>query len=287
MISIIIPAFNSEKTIKRCINSLLKQSLPKKMFEIIVVDDGSKDKTIQIAKESGADKVLASEHLSSGKARNIGVKNAQGNLIAFIDSDCKAKKDWLVIIQKELQHCDGITGPLLNGNNNIVSWAEYLIEFSDFNENTPRSHIKFGAGGNQAYKKSDFLSTSGFLEDQTHSEDVQFGKSFHDSGKTITFVPELQVYHYGRRKFRPFLQNMKRFGKRSFQDSMIKSSNYSKFTKSKWSIPVLFVFKIGARFRSAVKAKKIFMFLICLPVIIGGVLMFSKGFLSEFSNEET
>ena len=93
-LSIIISTHNSEEYIERCIKSLYSQSCDKNLFEIIVVDDGSNDKSVQISKKY-ADKVVETKPCTIGKARNIGVDNAIGSYLAFIDSDCVAMNGWI------------------------------------------------------------------------------------------------------------------------------------------------------------------------------------------------
>ena len=91
-VSIIIPAYNVEKYILKCINSLLEQT--EKEIEIIIVDDGSKDKTNLIVKEiikKHANIVLIEQgNKGVSAARNAGLQNAKGKYTMFIDAD-----DWL------------------------------------------------------------------------------------------------------------------------------------------------------------------------------------------------
>ena len=85
-ISIIIPAYNSEATIEKCVHSLTSQSFPRNQFEIIVVDDCSTDKTAYLAKAAGANHVISTKtNCGQGPARNLGVKNAKGKFLAFTD----------------------------------------------------------------------------------------------------------------------------------------------------------------------------------------------------------
>lgn len=87
-LSIVIPAYNAEKTIEKCINSLICQKT-KFNYEIIVVNDGSSDKTKEIL-ETFDDKHLKVLHIENGgvaNARNVGIKESHGRYLAFVDSD--------------------------------------------------------------------------------------------------------------------------------------------------------------------------------------------------------
>ena len=85
-VSVIIPTYNREKTIKRCIDSIVNQSMPP--YEIIVVDDGSTDQTLEILNKFYPDiKVIKQRHKGAQAARNAGIHAAQGDYIAFLDSD--------------------------------------------------------------------------------------------------------------------------------------------------------------------------------------------------------
>src|SRR5574344_1400247 len=92
MISIIIPIYNAEKTISKCIDSVLHQTLSD--WELILVDDGSNDKSGQLCDEyASIDKRIQSIHQTNGgpsKARNTGMNVAKGKWITFIDAD-----DWV------------------------------------------------------------------------------------------------------------------------------------------------------------------------------------------------
>lgn len=88
-ISVIVPVFNAEKTLERCVNSIINQTYSK--FEIILVDDGSLDNSPQIcdeyAKKDSRIKVIHQENGGVSKARNVGLSNATGEWILFVDSD--------------------------------------------------------------------------------------------------------------------------------------------------------------------------------------------------------
>ncbi|MBU1322617.1 glycosyltransferase family 2 protein, partial [Patescibacteria group bacterium] len=91
-ISVIIPSYNSGRTIKPCLESLIKQSLKS---EIIVVDDGSKDNTKTIVQSFPQIKLLAQTHQGPAKARNLGAKKATGQILVFVDADMEFDQDFL------------------------------------------------------------------------------------------------------------------------------------------------------------------------------------------------
>lgn len=109
--SIIIPMFNSEKYIGKCINSILEQKC--KDYELIIVDDGSTDKGVDVISQllhdsSIAWKVISKDNGGQGLARNIGIKHAKGEYLIFIDSDDYLLSEMLETINKvvELKHPD-------------------------------------------------------------------------------------------------------------------------------------------------------------------------------------
>ena len=90
-ISVIIPAYNIEDLLGRCVESVVYQDYPKNLLEIIVVDDGSTDATGKVADELAArfENVTAihKENGGSSSARNVGIRHASGEYIGFVDSD--------------------------------------------------------------------------------------------------------------------------------------------------------------------------------------------------------
>ncbi len=105
MISIIIPAYNEEKDILECLESLHSQSY--KNFEIIIVDDSSTDNTIKIvndfAKKNRKIKILKQQHKGPGAARNLASKSASGDILVLIDADMTFKQDYLEKLIKPLE----------------------------------------------------------------------------------------------------------------------------------------------------------------------------------------
>lgn len=86
VITVIIPAYNCDKFIERCISNLLRESL--NQIEILVINDGSSDKTLEkLEKYSEKIKIISKPNGGVSSARNVGIKNASGRYITFLDAD--------------------------------------------------------------------------------------------------------------------------------------------------------------------------------------------------------
>ena len=105
-LSVIIPAYNAGQTIGRCLDSLL-QSVQQAPVEIVCVDDGSKDNTWEIlqaySKKYACLRIFHKENGGVGSARNLGLSQAVGNYIAWVDSDDYVTTDWYVTIHSGLE----------------------------------------------------------------------------------------------------------------------------------------------------------------------------------------
>ncbi|WP_081843670.1 glycosyltransferase family 2 protein [Aeromonas taiwanensis] len=101
--SVVIPLYNKQDFISKCIESVLTQSFPS--FEIIVIDDGSLDNSEKIVKEIKDDRVRYFHQKNSGvsAARNKGIEEASGEYIAFLDADDWYEDDFLTVVYKSIQ----------------------------------------------------------------------------------------------------------------------------------------------------------------------------------------
>ncbi|MGL4896880.1 MAG: glycosyltransferase family 2 protein, partial [Cetobacterium sp.] len=158
MLSVIIPAYNVEKYIERCINSVLNQYL--KNIEIIVIDDGSKDKTSDIClKMSENNKsIIYKKVQNSGcsAARNLGISMAKGKYIAFLDSDDWVDSDMYVNMVEEAEKHQAdivICGfKKLDENKNLLSTVK-IPKRSTKNDYIDCTTEWFASPCNKIYKK--------------------------------------------------------------------------------------------------------------------------------------
>ncbi len=92
--SIIIPAKNEEKNIQNCLQSIAAIDYPADKFEVLLIDNGSTDKTVAVAESWGA-KVFLKPELTISGLRNFGAQQSKGKILAFLDADCTVDKNWL------------------------------------------------------------------------------------------------------------------------------------------------------------------------------------------------
>lgn len=209
--SVIIPAKNSEKTIGRVIKCALNQEYPKGKYEIIVVDNDSSDGTAATIKKFPV-KYLFNKKPGAAATRNFGVKNAKGGIIAFIDSDRFAEKNWLREADKFFKE---------NKNANIAAGKIALDKYSFIKKVMLMGKMDqkffiengFAATCNFFIRKKTFEKLGGFDERLfITSEDVEFGERATALEERI-FLLENAIVKYNPRPFFRFLKNEFRRGR--------------------------------------------------------------------------
>jgi len=179
-LSVIIPTYNSQSSIEKCLNSILNQDYPK--LEVIVVDDASKDETLKII--STYPVKLISNPANSGAAysRNLGVKNmdTESEIIVFVDSDIMAPATAVSAAVK-----DFLDKPEILAVGGIYSQNSRNLNFiSDFKNmdlayrgGLCTQYVKYLGSFFLAIRKTSFLESGGFLTDFSGAsvEDIEFG----------------------------------------------------------------------------------------------------------------
>lgn len=124
--SIIIPAWNEENSIGKTIAGARALDYPRADFEIIAVDNNSSDKTSEAARAAGADKVILETEQGTNMARNAGLRASEGDVVAFLDSDCVPPPNWLRQIEKHFENPEvvAVSGPYDHGFTGILKLLE-------------------------------------------------------------------------------------------------------------------------------------------------------------------
>ncbi len=202
-ISVIIPAYNAEEIISRTIKAVTSQKFPPKDYEIIVVNDGSTDNTKRIVSRFKNVKLVNIVHGGAAKARNSGVINAKGNIVAFTDAGCIPKKNWIKELMKPYkdENIVGVAGTYdtLNKESLIARFFGYEIE-QRHKKMKKLKEIDFVGTYNCAYRRSIFMELNGFSESFGHkkkavanAEDPEFSFRMKKKGYKIVFQPKAIV----------------------------------------------------------------------------------------------
>jgi glycosyltransferase involved in cell wall biosynthesis len=165
--SVIIPVYNEEREILNCLESLGNQSL--KDFEIIVVDDGSTDKTLVIL--NNLKKVLQNfvilkqNHQGPGAARNLGAKKAKGKILVFVDADMTFDKNFLKNLIKPI--ISGKTKGTFSKDERVANWDNIWSKCWNIENNWPEKamHPKNYPNKQKVFRailKSEFVKAGGF-----------------------------------------------------------------------------------------------------------------------------
>ncbi len=215
MISIIIPSYNSENTIRDCLDSVLQQQYVKE-YEVILVDS-SIDETPTLVTEfyPAVRMIHLNQKTDPGTARNLGIQASSGDVIAFIDSDCVAAQDWLERIMNAYDSRYNIVGGVVaNGNpsDDMVGWAGYLAEFREFLPGLPKKEVNHIPTCNISYKRSIFEKYGYFQGKYYPQEDLIFNHNITRQGERILRDPSIIVSHRHRSGLKEFLNHQKRIG---------------------------------------------------------------------------
>jgi glycosyltransferase involved in cell wall biosynthesis len=193
-VSVVVPAYNEEKLLPKCLKSLRKQSYP---CEVVVCDNGSSDRTYEIAQKH-ADKALVERKRGALHAINKGAKSASGDLIAITGADCVVPPDWVKNFVRffrdpEVITCYGPVDPLEGRHHRYFSMMNYAEKICI------RLGLWFVIQGANCMIRHDVLVKVGYFDtDVEVFEENGFFKKIRKLGK-VKFVSKNPIKASGRR----------------------------------------------------------------------------------------
>lgn len=197
LVTVIVPVLNGGDTIELCIQSLLQLQPPAGGIELIVVDNGSTDGTMEILQRyESRIKVLERSERGVSAARNFGVQHASGDRVAFIDSDCIAEPEWLRNLILPLDDLGvGIVGGAIRAQqpcNWIQNFGERIHDHQRAIEGEDPPYV---IGMNWASRRAVLLEVGLFDERLWRGQDVDLARRIHAAGYRLVYSPSALVRH--------------------------------------------------------------------------------------------
>jgi glycosyltransferase involved in cell wall biosynthesis len=201
LISVIVPHLNQPQQLEQCLQSLAAQSLPRDQFDIVVVDNGSRERPQKICDAFGA-KLLAEAQPGPGMARNTGIAATTTALLAFIDADCIAHVDWLLVTVAELSK----PGTMIIGGDVRIHYVDPgkltgLEAYESVFAYRQKEYIElkhFSGTGNLAFHRGAFEVVGPFAGIGI-AEDKDWGQRAFKANLSIRYVPGMIVWHPARK----------------------------------------------------------------------------------------
>ena len=209
-VSVVIPVYNRADDLRACLESLQNLDYPESLLEIVVVDDGSSDKSAEVAKEFGANVIVQPRNRGQSAARNRGVQEASGQIVAFIDSDCAASPSWLKELtpyfedrrfalvagyvdsyyrKTPLDRYESVKSALNMGNQKVIGAGQ--------------KSVFYAPTCNMLIRRDVFFENGGLDETIRVGEDVEFCWRLMKAGHRMIYTPEGTVFHKHRNDFFP------------------------------------------------------------------------------------
>lgn len=215
-VSVVVPTYNRKDMLKECLDALSKQTYPQDCYEVLVVNNGSKDGTEEFLgeyrKNAAFDlKPLMYEKKGVCGARNFGIKNSRGEIICFTDDDCLADKDWIKnLADSYISDEIGCVG------GEILAYPPKTIleKYADRRKIVGQIFLACGpvVTANTSYRKKVLMEVNAFDEQLPTSEDSDLGVRVKLKNYKFVYAKNAIVLHKHRSTLRGFLKQQYYYG---------------------------------------------------------------------------
>lgn len=204
-VSVVIPVFNGAQTLAECLTACLGQTYSD--MDVIVVDDGSTDETARVAQSFDVHYVYQ-DNAGPAAARNRGAGAAQGDIVAFTDSDCIPEPNWIESLVAGFDEDAVAVGGGYGIANESSLLARMIHEEIGLRHDNYGDEVDFLGSFNVAYRRDAFEKAGGFDESfpVASAEDNDLAYCLLDNEGTLRFVREARVAHYHPTKLRRYLK---------------------------------------------------------------------------------
>ncbi|MAI36953.1 glycosyltransferase family 2 protein [Alteromonas sp.] len=204
-VSVIVPVWNDERRVVKCINALKNQQFVPEAYEIIIIDNGSTDRTFE--EIQGIEGITVFQELKPGSyaARNKGLSVAKGHYVAFTDSDCVPDKNWLASLIEcaETQRDIGVVaGDVSFFKDEADEIDDASLAYESFFSMNQEEYARKGVciTANWLSKKKTLLELGGFNAKLKSGGDHDMAKRLTNNGLSVVFCKQAVVAHPARNK---------------------------------------------------------------------------------------
>jgi mycofactocin glycosyltransferase len=218
-VSIIIPVRNRPEEIRACLNSLAKLNYPSEKIEILVVDDCSTDTTPAVVREFPVTLLCLKKHRQASFCRNLAARQANNEILAFIDSDCEADPDWLLDLtppfrEESVAAVGGMIDSFYTANNldQYEKVQSSLMISSWYKRSNELDRFFYVPSCNFLIRRECFRKLGGFKKDLHVGEDVDLCWRIQNSGLLLDFRPIGTIFHKHRNRLQAFCRRRFDYG---------------------------------------------------------------------------
>jgi len=218
-VSIIIPVRNRPDDIASCLQSLQELNYPGDKVEIIVVDDASTDHTPDMASRFGVRLIPLKQHKQAAYCRNLAARHSRGDLLAFIDSDCRCDPEWLrelvpAFKDRTVAAVGGVVESYFNQNglDRYEQKKSSLSVSSRFKRSTENDPFFYLPACNLIVRRAIFLQENGFREELFVGEDVDLCWRLREHDCQFEYRSQGRVFHKHRNRLTAFCRRRFEYG---------------------------------------------------------------------------
>ncbi|MBN2013939.1 MAG: glycosyltransferase [Candidatus Altiarchaeota archaeon] len=212
-VSVIVPVHNAERIVGECIESILDLNYPKEKTEVIVVDNNSTDSTKEVIQKYPV-RYLFESRKGQFYARNLAVKNAKGEILAFTDGDCEVDKNWLKNLMRNFtdDKIAGVGGKVVAYNPQTVV-EKYSAKYVLIQEWNVKEKYPYIVTANAAYRRK-IIEELGYFDGAQYSGgDVDMGWRVTKAGYKLIYEPDAVVLHKHRTSLYELYRQFYRYGR--------------------------------------------------------------------------
>lgn len=221
-VTVIIPSYNDSDRLQRCLDRVCRQTYPQNSYEVIVVDNGSNEDIRPTVEKYDAVKLLHEYRAGSYLARNLGIKHAKGEILAFTDSDCLPASNWIKTGVAQLINADncGILGGSVNlfyENRSNPKTVELYDSITFFQQQRYIEKGHFSVTANLFTYKHVFGKVGLFNARLASGGDFEWCRRVYAAGFGLHYADDVTVEHPARHSFMQMVKKVARVTKGHFE----------------------------------------------------------------------